>query len=100
MQTTREQLFPRHIVARVAVDLLLLLSAFVLPLPYVIGMGAVIIVGFGYYEGVLAGLLFDSVHLALFERASLGEFPVTALFLIFLSIGLIARRVLFYVHPR
>jgi hypothetical protein len=77
-----------------------MISALALPLPYVIVFGLVNIMGFGMYEGVIAGLLFDAVHTALFGSIALGEFPVTALFLVFVTCGVIARRVLFYVHPQ
>jgi hypothetical protein len=95
-----ERLLPSHIVLRILLDSLLFVSALTLPLPYVVVLGALSLIGFGMYEGVVGGLLFDAVHTALSTNISIGELPITALFLVFLTLGLIGRRTLFFVQHR
>jgi hypothetical protein len=76
---------------RLAFDLLLVVAVLTLPIEYVVILGSIYILGFGMYEAVGAGVMYDATHVALFEHLSPGEFPLTAFYLIMVTIGVFVR---------
>ncbi len=89
---------PLAISLRVGLQTLVLVGVLTLPIGYVLAIGVVGIIGFGMYEIVLGGVLFDAAHAALFTSMPLGDFPVTALFLVCVSLAVLARRTISHTY--
>lgn len=85
------------ILARIGIVIAACVLALSVPLGYVVMIVAVGIVGFGYPEMVLAGVLFDALHVA--HGTPWGQFPIAALSLLFLTVRLLAQRFLVRLPP-
>jgi hypothetical protein len=89
-----EQTYIPDIFFRIGLQSLVLVGMLTLPMPYVVGIGVVGIIVFGMYEIVFGGVLFDVVHAVPFTSLPVGNYPLTALFLVCVSCALVARATL------